>query len=316
MVQYLIKRLLTAIVTVLGAMTMLFVIIQLIPGDYAVNVLGPRASPEIVESFREKMGLNEPIYVQLGTFLWNAVQGDLGTDVLTHVPVTRLVLNVLPHTFTLAFVSLFFATLIGIPMGIYSAANRNSALDRATGGISIALITVPDFVKGIVFLLIFTVALGWFPAQGAGESGDLLDQLWHLALPALALGLAWVGYIARLMRACVLEELTADHVRTARSKGVTERSVIYKHAARPAMVPMVTYLAMQFGLLLGGAVLIEIIFHRPGLGTLIYDAIQSRNYIVVQGGLIVAVFAYALIQVIADTSHAFIDPRIRESERL
>jgi len=312
MTQYIIRRLFTALITVVGAMVILFIVIQMIPGDFATNVLGPRASDEIIEKYRAKMGLDKPVYVQLANFLYNTLRGDLGTDVLTHVPVAQLVLNVLPHTFVLAFSALLFASIIGIPLGIYSAAYRNTLFDKASGIVSISLITVPDFLKAIIFLLVFTVFLRWFPAQGAGEPGDILDQLWHLVLPALALGLAWVGYIARLMRASVLEELTTDHVRTARSKGLHERIVIYKHASRAALIPVVTYIGMGFGLLLGGAVLIEIVFHRPGLGFLIYNAIQTRNYPIVQGGLIVAVFAYAMIQVLADLSHAFIDPRIRE----
>lgn len=316
MIQYILRRLATAIITVLAAMVLLFIIVQLIPGDFATIVLGPRATPAIVAKYKAKMGLDQPIYVQLGNFLFNTLRGDLGRDVLTHVPVSQLVLNVLPHTFVLAFSSLFFASLIGVPLGIYSAAYRNTVFDKITGVLAISLITVPDFLKAIIFLLIFTVFMRWFPAQGAGEAGDLLDQLWHLILPALALGLAWVGYIARLMRASVLEELTEDHVRTARSKGLSERIVVYKHASRAALIPVITYVGMGFGLLLGGAVLIEIVFHRPGLGFLIYNAIQTRNYPIVQGGLIVAVFAYALVQVIADLSHAFVDPRIREGERL
>lgn len=312
MTQFIIRRFFTALITVIGAMVILFIVIQMIPGDFATNVLGPRASEEIIAKYRAKMGLDQPVYVQLANFLFNTLRGDLGTDVLTHVPVARLVLNVLPHTFVLAFSALLFASVIGIPLGIYSAAYRNTLIDKASGIVSISLITVPDFLKAIIFLLVFTVFLRWFPAQGAGESGDIIDQLWHLILPALALGLAWVGYIARLMRASVLEELTTDHVRTARSKGLNERVVIYKHASRAALIPVVTYIGMGFGLLLGGAVLIEIVFHRPGLGFLIYNAIQTRNYPIVQGGLIVAVFAYAMIQVLADVSHAFIDPRIRE----
>lgn len=316
MTQYIIRRLLTAIVTVLGAMVLLFIIIQLIPGDFATIVLGPRATPEIIAKYNKKMGLDKPIYIQLANFLFNVLRGDLGTDVLSHMPVSTLVLNVLPHTFILAFSSIFMASLIGIPLGIYSAAYRNTLFDKFTAVISISLITVPDFLKAILFLLFFTVFLRWFPARGAGEPGNLVDQLWHLILPALSLALAWVGYIARLMRACVLEELTEDHVRTARSKGLPELVVIYKHASRAALIPLITYIGMGFGLLLGGAVLIEIVFHRPGLGFLIFNAIQTRNYPLVQGGLIVAVFAYTLVQVIADLFHAFIDPRLREGGEL
>ncbi|MFW5986337.1 MAG: ABC transporter permease [Halanaerobiales bacterium] len=311
MLKYLIRRFMITIITVIGAMVVLFLLIQAIPGDPATVMLGPRATEEIIEAVRERMWLDRPVYIQLGRFLFNVLRGDLGIDVLNHMPVSQLVFKALPHTIVLAFSSIFIACLIGIPLGTYAAAYRNSFLDRITGILSISMITVPSFLAAILALLIFSVYLRWFPGMGAGERGNILSQLYHLVLPTLSLSLLWIGYIARIMRASVLEEMTEDYVRTVRAKGVAERKVVYKHVLRGAIIPVIAVVGIGFGNLLGGAVMVEIVFHRPGLGYLIYNAIQSRNYPVVQGGLIVAVFLYGLANFLADISYSFIDPRLR-----
>ncbi len=311
MFTVIIRRLVITIITVIGAMIILFFLIQAMPGDPATVMLGPRATPEIVDEIRARMWLDRPVFIQLGRFLFNVIRGDLGTDVLNYMPVSKLVMNALPHTIILAFSSIFLASIIGIPLGTYAAAYRNSLIDRITGILSISMITVPSFLAGLLMLLIFSVFLNWFPAMGAGEKGNFLSQLYHLVLPAISLALLWVGYLARIMRASVLEELTSDYVRTARSKGLSKARVVYKHVLRGAMIPVIAVIGVGFGNLLGGAVLIEIIFHRPGLGFLIYNAIQSRNYPIVQGGLIVAVFLYSIANLVADLSYGFIDPRLR-----
>jgi peptide/nickel transport system permease protein len=311
MISFLVRRSFITIITVLGAMIILFLLIQAIPGDPATVILGPRATPEIIEEIRAKMWLDRPIYEQLFKFLFNIFRGDLGTDVLNHMPVRELVFDALPHTIILAFTSIFLASLIGIPLGTYAAAYRNSIIDRITGIFSISLITIPSFLAGILTLLFFSVYLDLFPSMGAGEEGDFLSQLYHLVLPTISLAMLWIGYIARIMRASVLEELTEDYVNTVRAKGVPESRVIFKHVLRGAIIPVIAVLGVGFGNLLGGAVLIEIIFHRPGLGLLIYNAIQSRNYPVVQGGLIIAVLLYSLANFAADLSYSFIDPRLR-----
>ncbi len=311
MIKYILRRLLITLITVLGAMTILFIIIQFLPGDPATVLLGPRATPEIIKKFRTQMWLDKPIYLQLARFIINILKGDLGTDVLNYMPVSKLVINALPHTIVLAFSSIFIASVIGIPLGTYSAAYRNSLLDRITGLISISMITIPSFLAGILFLLIFAVYFDWFPAMGSGEPGDILSQLWHLILPSLSLALGWIGYIARIMRASVLEEMTEDYVRTAKAKGLKEYVVVFKHILRGALIPVIAVIGVGFGNLLGGAVLVEIIFHRQGLGFLIFNAIQSRNYPIVQGGLIIAVLLYSLANLVADLSYGIIDPRVR-----
>lgn len=312
MIVFLLRRVLTTVATVIGAMTLLFLIIKLIPGDPAVVMLGPRATPGLIESMRERMMLDEPLYIQIGVFLWNTMRGDLGSDVLNQLPVSTLVLQALPYTVMLALLSILLASLIGIPLGTYAAGYRNSLIDRVTAFVSVSFITVPPFVAGLLLLLAFSVQLRWFPVSGGGDSGNLLDQAHHLVLPVTALALSWIGYIARLVRSSVLEEMTKDHVRTAHSKGLWPGKVLFKHVLRGALIPTIAVLGVGFGNLLGGAVLIEIIFNRPGLGFLILNAIESRNYPVVQGGLVVAVFLYALANLLADLSYGIVDPRIRE----
>ena len=311
MLKYILRRLLVTLITVLGAIIILFIIIQFLPGDPATVMLGPRATPEIIESVRAKMWLDRPVYIQVFKFLYNIVRGDLGTDILNYMPVRRLIFNALPHTIALAVSSILIASLIGIPLGTYAAAYKNSLIDKITGLLSISMIAIPSFLAGVLFLLIFSIYFDWFPAMGGGQEGDIISQLWHLILPAASLALGWVGYIARIMRASVLEEITEDYVRTARSKGLKENTVIFKHVLRGALIPVIAVIGVGFGNLLGGAVITEIIFHRPGLGTLIYNSIQSRNYPIVQGGLIIAVLLYSLVNLMADLSYSLIDPRVR-----
>lgn len=311
MILYTVRRLLTALATVVGAMILLFTIIRLIPGDPAIVMLGPRATPGMIASMRERMMLDEPVHVQLFAFLANVLRGDLGHDVLNELPVMGMVLEVLPFTIVLAVGSIALAVLVGVPLGALAAAYRNSWLDRITAFVSVAFITVPPFVAGLLLLLVFAVELRWLPVSGGGAQGDLVSQARHLVLPVLALALTWVGYIARLIRSSVLEEIGKDHVRTATSKGLSARRVLFKHVLRGALIPTIAVLGVGFGNLLGGTVLIEIIFNRPGLGFLILNAIESRNYPIVQGGLVVAVFLYTVANVIADLSYGFVDPRIR-----
>lgn len=311
MTAYFVRRLLTTIITIVGAMTLYFAVIQLIPGDPATILLGPRASPALVEELRARMLLDEPLFVQLGQFLWNTVRGDFGQDVLNFMPVKDLIFQALPHTITLAFLSILVASAIGIPLGAYAAAYRNSLADRITGFLSVSMITIPSFVAGLFLLLIFSIRLEWFPVLGGGEAGDFMSQVRHLVLPVTAIAIQWVGYIARLVRASVLEEMTKDHVRTARAKGLSRPRILFKHVLRNALIPVIAVIGVGFGSLLGGTVLVEIIFSRPGIGYVIYNAIETRNYPIVQGGLVVAVALYSLANLLADLSYAVVDPRLR-----
>lgn len=313
MIEFVLRRLLASVATVVGAMVLLFTVLRSIPGDPAIVMLGPRATDAMIASMRERMMLDEPILVQLGAFLGNVARGDLGTDVLNDRSILVMVAEVLPYTIVLAVGSILLAVAIGVPLGALAAAYRNSWMDRVTAFLSVAFITVPPFVAGLLLLLAFSVQLRWFPVSGGGAPGDVLDQARHLVLPLVALALTWVGYIARLIRSSVLEEIAKDHVRTARSKGLAPGRVLFKHVLRGALIPTIAVLGVGFGNLLGGTVLIEIIFARPGLGYLILNAIESRNFPVVQGGLVVAVFLYTMANLLADLSYGLVDPRIRQA---
>jgi peptide/nickel transport system permease protein len=289
----------------------LFSLIYLIPGDPVAIALGPRATPEIEARFAAKMMLDEPVHVRFAYFAWGVLHGDLGRDIFSDRAVSRMIAEQLPYTIALAFASLGWAIIIGVPLGCFSASHSNTFIDGVTGVLSIGTITVPSFVVSIYALLLFSVTLGWFPVLGAGEPGDLLDQLWHLVLPAFAVGLGWVGYLARMVRASMLEVLSENHIRSARAFGLPDRVIVYRYALKVAILPTIALLGMGFGSAFSGAVFAEIIFTRPGLGKLIYDMVISRNYPVVQGGVMVAAALFVTATLIADLVTAALDPRIR-----
>jgi peptide/nickel transport system permease protein len=313
MVLYVIRRLGLAVAIVLCAMALLFGMIYLIPGDPASIALGPLATPEMIQHFREKMGLDRPVPVQFVRFVASVAQGDLGIDVWSNRNVSRIIGEALPHTMALAMVGLGWAMALGIPLGCYSAVRRNSLMDKLTGVLSVGVIAVPSFVVALLLLLIFAVWLRMFPAIGSGERGDLLDQAHHLVLPSLAIGLGWVGYLARLVRASMLEVLGENHIRTMRAFGVPERTVIFRYALRLAILPTIALLGMSVGRLLSGAVFAEIVFSRPGVGKLIFDAVLNRNYPIVMGAVFVTTAIFVLCTLIADVIAAWCDPRVRQS---
>ena len=292
-------------------MTLMFFMIHLVPGDPARILLGPRATPEMIADISMRMGLDQPLIIQLMKFLGNILKGDLGMDVISNRPVTAIVFGQLPYTLWLIFSAIFGAMLIGIPLGCYSALHRNTLADRISGVISVACITAPSFVVALYSLLIFAVTLKWFPSIGAGEKGDFFDQLSHLVLPAFAIGLAWVGYLSRLVRASMLEVMGENHIRTARAYGLTEATIIYRYALKIAILPTVTVIGVGMGFLISAAVLTEIVFARPGLGKLIIESITSRNYPVVMGSVLISTVLFVISTTISDLVNAFLDPRIR-----
>ena len=292
-------------------MTLMFFMIHLVPGDPARILLGPRATPEMIADISMRMGLDQPLIIQLIKFLGNILKGDLGMDVISNRPVTAIVFGQLPYTLWLIFSAIFGAMLIGIPLGCYSALHRNTLADRISGVISVACITAPSFVVALYSLLIFAVTLKWFPSIGAGEKGDFFDQLAHLVLPAFAIGLAWVGYLSRLVRASMLEVMGENHIRTARAYDLTETTIIYRYALKIAILPTVTVIGVGMGFLISAAVLTEIVFARPGLGKLIIESITSRNYPVVMGSVLISTVLFVISTTISDLVNAFLDPRIR-----
>lgn len=313
MLIYALQRLGLAVLICTVAMTILFSMVYLLPGDPATLALGPRATPAMKEQLKIEMGLDQPVPVQLMHFFGNVVTGNLGTDVWTKRPVTDIVMESLPYTIILAVTGLGWAVLLGVPLGCYSAIRRNTPIDKITGILSVSAISMPSFVVSIYGLLIFAVALKWLPAIGAGEKGAYVDQLLHLILPAFAIGLGWVGYLARLVRASMLEVMNENHIRTARAFGLPERVIVVRYALRLAILPTITLLGIAFGSLLSGAVFAEIVFTRPGLGRLVYDSVTNRNYPVVQGAVLTTVFLFVLCTLMADMLVAWLDPRVRSS---
>ncbi len=311
MLNYSVKRLGLAVIIVSVVMLLLFTMIYLIPGDPAAVALGPRATDAMREALRVKMGLDQPIWIQFWNFFINAWQGDLGNEVLSDRPVTDVVLEQLPFTLALIAGGMIWSIALGIPLGCWTAIQPGGIVDRIIGILSVGVIAVPSFVIAIYALLIFAVSLRWLPAIGAGDSGDIIDQIIHLILPSLAVGLGWVGYLARLVRASMLEVLEASHIRTARAFGLPERLITYRYALTIAILPTVTLLGVGIGQMLSSAVFAEIVFARPGVGKLVYDAILTRNYPLVSGAVLVTTVLFIAINLIADLVVGVLDPRVR-----
>lgn len=299
--------------TLLGAAALLFSAPRIVPGSAAATLLGPRATPEVVAEFERRMGLDRPIHEQLGEAFARAVRGDLGTDMVSGRPIADQVLEVLPYTVILAFSSLGLALLIGAPLGAWSAARPGGRADRGVAFLSVGMIAVPNFIVAVGLLVLFSLWLHWLPVLGAGEPGDLGDQLLHLVLPTISLAVGWVGYLARLVRASLLEVLDEPFIRTHRAYGATEPRIVGWFALRNAWLPTVAVLGLGFGRLLGGAIFAEVIFGRPGVGSLVFHALASRNYPVVQGGVLVVVVLFVITNLIVDLSYAWLDPRTRRA---
>ncbi len=313
MLLYLIKRIGLSIAIVLLAILTLFLMLHMIPGDPISIALGPRATPEIQAAYAAKMHLDRPLIYQFLIFIGNVLQGDLGSDVFSNRSVTLTLAEQLPFTLILAVTALGWSALVGIPLGCLSALKPNSWVDRITGVLSVGTIAVPSFLVSIWSILVFAVMLRWLPVIGAGEEGDLLDQVYHLILPAFAVGLGWVGYLARMVRASMLEVMGENYIRAARAFGLQTRTIIFRYALKVAILPTITLIGIGFGSLLSGTVFAEIIFSRPGLGKIIYDMVLSRNFPVVQGAVLVTVALYALVTLVADLVVSWLDPRVRDS---
>ncbi len=314
MLKFITRRSLLALLILFLAVSLLFAMIHMMPGDPSSVILGPKASPELKAELNQRMGLDQPLPVQMLRFFNDLAHGDLGVDVFSNRAVSDIVFEQLPYTLALVLAAIGCASLLGIPLGCFSAIRRNSLLDRVTAVMSVAFIAIPSFVVALYLLLWLAVKWRWFPAMGAGASGDILDQARHLVLPAIALGLGWVGYIARLVRASMLEVMEDNHIRTARAFGLPERTIIIHYALRIAVLPTVTILGMGIGTMLSGALFAEIVFSRPGIGKLLYEAVMTRNYPVVMGSVLVTTGFFVLSTLLSDIINAVLDPRLRESE--
>lgn len=308
---YLGRRILLALVTFALAVSLLHVMVRLVPGDPAAIMLGPRSTAEQREQLRERMGLNEPMYVQLGIYFSELSRGEMGIDAISNRPVSQIVFERTPHTIVLILTSIAWAAALGIPLGCYSAVRRNTLIDKITGVAAIAVIAVPAFVMALYALLIFAVALNWLPATGVGSGFG--ERVTHLILPAFAVGVSWVGYIARIVRASMLEVLGENHIRMARAFGLPEKWIVFRYALPLAILPTVTLIGVGMAYLLSAAVFAEIVFARPGIGSLIVKAVDSRNYPVVMGCVVVTTGLFVIATAIADMINAALDPRARES---
>ncbi len=311
MVQYAIRRLLLILPSVLGVVTIVFLLIHLIPGDPVQAMLAEDAPTEAIEKVRSQLGLDQPLHIQYASFLRRLAQGDLGQSILTPRSVAGEVRRVLPYTIELAFSALTIGLVLGLPLGVTQAVRRNSATDFVASTLSVIWYSAPIFWVALLMMYYFSLKQGMFPVTGAGDRGDLTSLLYHLTLPAITLGLRRIALVSRMMRSSMLEILGMDFIRTARAKGLSERVVVYRHALKNAIIPVITVAGLEFGTLLGGAVITEWIFVRPGLGRLTVQGIFARDYPMVQGALLVFALMFMLLNLIVDLSYGFLDPRIR-----
>jgi len=312
MLTYAIRRVGLAVLILCVVMLGMFAMVFVIPGDPASIALGPRATPELKALLIERMGLDQPLLTQIFRFFRNAVTGDLGIDVWSRRPVLEVILEVFPQTLLLGVVSLTWALVLGIGLGCLAVVWRGTFWDRFLGVLSVSMISVPSFVIALYSLLIFSVWLGWLPAIGAGQKGDWGSQARALILPSFAIGITWVGYLARLVRASMLEVMGANHIRTARAFGLPEGRVVLRYALRIAIVPTIAIVAIGFGSILSSAVFVETVFSRPGIGTLITGAVEKRNYPVVMGTVLFMTAFYLAVVTTADLLIARLDPRVRD----
>lgn len=305
MLRFLAKRLLVALPVLLGISVAVFLMMHLVPGDPAKMMLGELAvDKQAIANLRHQLGLEDPIPVQYWRFLKGAVRGDLGRSILENQPVARMIWQVLPSTVELTMVGLGIAILLGGILGVTAAVRQNSWVDNASMVVALWGVSMPSFWMGLLLIFLFSLKLGWLPATGQGG-------LVRLIMPAFTLGYMAAAVIARLVRSSMLEVLRQDYVRTARAKGLADRLVIYRHALKNAMIPVVTVLGLQFGALLGGTVVIETVFSRPGIGRLAVTSILSKDFQVTQGTVLMSAVFYTLVNIVVDMSYALLDPRIR-----
>ncbi|CAH1650999.1 MULTISPECIES: ABC transporter permease [unclassified Chelatococcus] len=309
MIGYAIRRLLLAIPTLLAMLTLVFVLVRLVPGDAAVAMLGDRASDAALQALRIQLGLDQPIAVQYLHFMSDMLTGNFGRSMVSGRTVLEEVALVLPYTLELAAAAMLVGTLLGVPLGVIAAVRRDQWLDYLSRILSLVGLSFPGFVSAILMLLAFAVWLQWLPVMSRATS-DPVDHFLNLLLPALNLGLIMTAYLARVTRSSMLDVMGEDYIRTARAKGVHSRSLILRHALGNALIPIVTVVGLYFGTLIGNSVLTEIVFTRPGLGKLILGALQSRDYTMLQGLMVVFATFVIIVNTTTDLIYALVDPRV------
>ncbi|MFJ8063224.1 ABC transporter permease [Psychrobacillus sp. NPDC096426] len=309
--KYLIRRLLVALPTMFITLSIIFFTLRVLPGDPALAILGDNASAEALYNLREQMGLNVPIWEQYLVFFVDILRGNFGLSIASGTPVLQLIANNFGATMFLTAASIFIGSLIGIPAGIISALRPNSFIDVVVRMVSFLWVSVPAFLLGIVLMLVFSLKVDWFPSMGAGEGFG--GMLYHLILPSLTLGLINSAVIMRVARASLLEEVNQDYIRTAKAKGVPSGIVIFKHALRNSLIPVITVIGLDITALISGAVITETIFSRPGLGSLAVGAITSRDFPILQGCLVLFAILVIIVNLVIDIAYSIVNPKIRPS---
>lgn len=304
MIKYILRRILLLIPVLLGVTVVIFTLLYFTPGDPAITVLGDTATQEELEACREELGLNESYFVQLGKYIWNVCHGDFGKSYLNGRSVSQDLLQRFPTTLKLALLSTLIAVVVAIPLGIVSATHQNKLIDTVARLCSLIFVSMPNFWSGFMLIVIFAVNLKWLPA-----SGFYGPKYW--ILPMVCLGMSVTGEIMRSTRSSMLEVIRQDYIRTARAKGATEKMVIWHHALKNALIPVITVIGIRVGISLGGSILTESIFSIPGLGRYLVDAVKARDYPIVRGGVLLIALAYGVVNLIVDIIYAFIDPRIK-----
>lgn len=305
MYKYIIKRLISIIPVLIGITFLVFMIMSFSPGDPAQIMLGDNSTPEAIEELREELGLNDNVIIQYGRFLLGIVQGDFGTSYSNGKPVLDEVLLRFPNTAKIAIIAILFGAIIAIPLGVISAIKHNSVIDGVIMIFSLLAVSMPAFWFGMLLILLFSIQLGWLPTGGARDGAI------SLILPSITLGFASMAAIARTMRSSMLEVVRQDYIRTARAKGLSYSKVIRKHAMRNAMIPTVTIMGLQIGILMGGAVLTETVFSWPGLGRLMVESITAKDTPTLMGGITIFALCFSLVNLVVDILYAYIDPRIK-----
>lgn len=311
MTGFVLRRLGFAVVTLISVLTLVFFVIRVLPGDPAQVMLGDQASAASIATLRQKLGLDQPLTTQYLAFMSGALRGDLGNSMMTGRPVLQEVLRVLPYTIELTVAALVLGVVLGLPAGIWAAVNRNRIPDYVTRMVSLLGLSAPAFVSGILLLIVFAIILRWFPVISGGRATTFVGRMQELALPAINLALIMAAYVTRVTRSAMLEVLSQDYVRTAQAKGVPDFVVVWRHALRNCLIPVVTVVGLYLGILIGNSVLTEIVFNRPGLGKLIVGALAQRDYAMLQGMMVVYTLIVVLVNLATDLVYGLIDPRVQ-----
>ena len=312
MAAYLLKRIVILLLTLILVSIVIFLVLMVIPGDPAQIILGVHATPETLEKLRHQLGLDRPVAIRYLSYMKNLAMGDMGQSIHYDISIRSLILSRLQVTFPLTLLSMVFAIFLSIPMGTYSSLHRNRIGDYGIMIFSQLGLAVPSFWAGILLILLFAVTLHWLPAGGFQPwAVNPVRALQSLILPALSLGLVRAAVLTRMTRSSMLEVLGEDYIRTARSKGVPQRIVVYKHAFRNAIIPVVTIIGLQVSDLLAGAIIVENVFHLPGVGRLVFEAIGQRDLLVIQGVVLLVTMTIIFINFVIDIAYRYLDPRIR-----